>query len=178
MRLSHLSASLLAGLAALALSACHADPNEEAAQCPKAYLLPDASRLARYDGRGQDISNLVLNVRLTDVQGACSGKLGTKLEGAHAHVVMVVTRGPASTSSQADVAYKIGVIRGNDIIAENSYTQHVTFPDNVNAVQVTGQEIPMKLPTSKTVLGPSYHIYFWLDLTREEVEANRRNPSG
>ncbi len=169
MRLTHLSALL-----ALALAGCHGDPNEEAVQCPKPYLLPDADRLARYNGRGTDISDLQLSARLTDVQGACSGKLGTKLEGAHAHVVMVVTRGPVATGRATDIAYKVGVMRNNEILEEHRYVQHVDFPPNVDTLQVTGQEIPFTLPTAKGVTGLNYHLYFWLDLTPAELAANRR----
>jgi hypothetical protein len=159
---------------ACALSACGADPNETAVQCPKPYLLPDATMLTRYRGAGRDLSDLVLSVRLTDVQGACAGTLGTHLEGAHAHVVMVVSRGPAATSNDADIPYGLGVVRDGQILDEARYLQHVVFPPNVNTVQVSGQELQMKLPTRKGVTGPSYHLYFWLQLTPEQLAENRR----
>ncbi len=55
--------------AALALSACGADPNETAVQCPKPYLLPDATALSRYNGApGATCRTLVLSARLTDVR--------------------------------------------------------------------------------------------------------------
>ncbi len=174
MRLPALPA-LLVPVACLALSACGADPNETAAECPRPYLLPDAATLARYrPGGGQDLSDLVLTARLTDVQGACAGALGTHLEGAHAHVVMVVSRGPAAATAEADVPYGLGVLRNGRILDEARYVQHVVFPPNVNTVQVTGQEVKLKLPTRKGVTGPSYHLYFWLQLTPEELAANRR----
>ncbi len=170
MRLSVLPAIGLA----VAVSACGADPNETAVQCPKPYLLPDASTLSRYRGAGHDLSDLVLNVRLTDVQGACSGTLGTRLEGARTHVVMVATRGPAATTPDADIPYGMAVLLNGKRIDGARYVQHVVFPPNVNTVQVTGQEIPMKLPTAKGVTGPSYHLYFWLQLTPEQLAANRQ----
>ena len=174
MRASRLSAPLVL----LALAGCNADPEEQAVQCPKPYLLPDAARLVRYDSRGTDISDLLLSVRITDVQGACSGKLGVRAEGAHVHAVMVATRGPAATSAEADIPYGVGVTRAGGIIDEKFYTQHVTFPPNVTTLQVTGQEIHMTLPTSKDIAGPSYHLYFFLKLSPEELQANRRNPAG
>ena len=172
MRFPFLPALSLA--ACLAVAGCHADPNEEATQCPKPYLLPDAAMLARYRSAGHDLSDLVLSARLTDVQGACAGKLGTKLEGAHAHVVLVVTRGPAAAGPEADVPYGLGVMRNGQLLDEARYVQHVVFPPNVNTVQVTGQELQLKLPTSKGVTGPSYHLYFWLQLTPQELAANRQ----
>ncbi len=170
MRLTHLSVLFLA----LAVAACHTDPDEEAAQCPRAYVLPEASHVSHFNGRGTDVSDLVLGVRLTDVQGACSGKLGVRVEGAHGHVVMVVTKGPAATSNSADVGYILGVVRDGQILDKAAYVQHVTFPQNVDTLEVTGQEIAMKLPTSKGVSGPNYHLYFALNLTPEELAANER----
>jgi hypothetical protein len=170
--------SYLAGAAALALSlcGCNGDPNETAMQCPKPYLLPDASSFTHYDGRGTDLSDLVLTVRLTDVRGACSGSMGKKQEGAHAHVVMLVTRGPASQGNEADVSYSVGVMRDGEVLDEKSYQQHVVFPSNVDTVQVTGQEIPFLFPTGKSLTGPNYHLYFWLDLTPADLAANRAKP--
>jgi hypothetical protein len=69
-------------------------------------------------------------------------------------------------------------MRGADIIAERSLTQHVVFPPNVTTLQVTGEEVPMLLPLTKDVTGPSYSLFFWLDLTPAEVAANRRMPGG
>ena len=170
MRLIHLPVLLLV----LAAAACHADPNEEAVQCPRAYALPEASHVSHFNGRGSDISDLILGVRLTDVQGACSGKLGVREEGAHGHVVMAVTKGPAATGNEADVGYILGVVRDGVILDKAAYVQHVTFPPNVSTLEVTGQEIALKLPTGKGVSGPSYHLYFMLNLTPEELAANRR----
>lgn len=165
----------LAGIAALAIAlcGCNGDPNETAMSCPKPYLLPDASSFTHYDGRGRDIADVVLTARLTDVQGACSGRLGKLQEGAHVHVVMLVTRGPAAQGNDAAISYSVGVMRDGEILDEHSYTQHVVFPSNVDTVQVTGQEIPFVLQTSKHVAGPDYHLYFWLDLSPDDLAANR-----
>jgi len=178
MRYAGVNLMCLAGIAALTLmlGGCGGDPNETAMQCPKPYLLPDASSFTHYDGRGSDISNLVLTARLTDVRGACSGSMGKKQEGAHAHVVMLVTRGPAAHGSDADISYSVGVMRDGEVLDEHSYMQHVVFPSNVDTVQVTGQEIAFLFPTGKAVTGPNYHLYFWLDLAPADLAANRAHP--
>ena len=164
---------LSVALCALALAGCQGDPNETAMQCPKPYLLPDASAATHYDGRGTDISDLVLSARLIDVHGACVGTMGKKQEQAHAHVVMLVSRGPKAASNEADIPYSVGVMRAGEVLDEAHYVQHVVFPSNVDTVQVTGQEVKFVLPTGKRLSGPDYHFYFWLNLTPEEVEANR-----
>jgi len=180
MRKPGLRLSFFAGAAALAtaLGGCNGDPNETAMQCPKPYLLPDASSFTHYNGQGTDIADLVLSARLIDVRGACSGSMGKKQEGAHAHVVMLVNRGPAAQGNEADVPYSVGVMRNGEVLDEHSYTQHVVFPSNVNTVQVTGQEIPFVFPTGRVVSGTNYHLYFWLDLTPADLAVNRSKPAG
>jgi hypothetical protein len=174
MRFAGLTAICLLTLTTpLILGGCDGDPDEKAQLCPKPYLLPDASSFTHYDGHGTDIANLVLTAKLTDVHGACSGVLGKKQEGAHAHVVMLVGRGPADTSREADIGYSVGVMRQGEILDEHSYTQHVVFPPNVDRVEVTGQEIPFVFPTGKKLSGPDYHFYFWLNISPEDLAANR-----
>jgi hypothetical protein len=68
-------------------------------------------------------------------------------------------------------------MRDGEVLDEHSYQQHIVFPSNVGTVQVTGQEIPFLFPTAKSLTGPNYHLYFWLDLTPADLAANRANPS-
>ena len=159
--------------AMLCLAACDGNPDETAVQCPQGYRLPDASTLSLYRGTGRDLSDLILTARLVDATGGCAGVLGTKLEGVHAHVVMVVSRGPAANSAEADIPYGVGVVRNGQILDDARYVQHVVFPPNVNTVQVSGQEVRMKLPTAKKVSGSDYHLYFWLQLSAEQLAENR-----
>ncbi len=161
---------------AMAVGACGGDPDETAVQCPKPYLLPDASSFTRYNGRGTDIADLVLRAKLIDVKGSCAGKIGVKQERARAHVVMLVTRGPAAQSNAADISYSVGVIRNGQVLDEHSYVQHLVFPPNVDSVEATGQDIGFVLPTDKLNGGASYHLYFWLNLSPAELAANRQTP--
>ena len=166
----------LAGLALLgiaALGGCASDPEEKAPQCPQPYLLPNAASLTRYGPRGTDLTDLVLSGRMIDVKGGCGGVLGGKHVTAHAHVEMVLTRGPASTSNTVDVPYSIGIVKSGQVLQAHDYVEHVVFPPNVNTVQVTGQEVNFDFPTPKGITAPSYHVYFYFQLTPEELARNK-----
>jgi hypothetical protein len=161
-------------LGALAIAGCTPDPDEQAPQCPLTYLLRDAATLTRYDGHGTDLTNLVLSGRLQNIRGACKGLLGHKKLTARASVEMVLTRGPAAHGRDFDVPYIIGVVRGGQVLQKQELTQHVTFPPNVDTVQVTGQEVNMAFPTDRGLTGPNYTIYFVFELTQAELAANQR----
>jgi hypothetical protein len=167
-----LPALLMTGM--LALGGCTPDPDEQAPQCPLAYLRPDAATLTRYDGRGTDLTNLVLSGRLLNIQGACKGLLGHKKLTAHTHVQMVLTRGPAAQSRDVDVPYNIAVVRDGKVLQKQELIQHVTFPPNVDTVQVTGQDVDLAFPTDRGLTGPNYTIYFVFELTPAELAANQR----
>lgn len=164
----------MAGLAALALAGCNGDPDEQAPACPQAFLSPDAATLTRYDGHGTDLTNLVLSGRLTDIKGACRGLLGHREITARAHVEMVLTRGPAARGRAVDVPYNVAVVHDGQVLEKQQFVQHVVFPPNVETVQVTGQEVKLKLQTRRGLTGPSYAIYFVFELTPAELAANQR----
>ena len=165
---------MLLPLALLALSGCQSDPDEKAPACPLALTRPDASSLTRYNGRGTDLTDMVFSAQLTDVKGACRGQLGHREVTAHAHAIFQVTRGPASPSRDMDLQYNVAVVRAGAILEAKPYVQHITFPPNVDTVQVTGQEINFNFMTERGLTGPSYQIYFVLQLSPEELEANQR----
>ncbi len=159
---------------AVSLGACTPDPDEQAPQCPLAFLRPDAATLARYDGRGTDLTNLVLSGRLLDIKGACKGLLGHKNLTAHTHVEMVLTRGPAAQGRSVDVPYNVAIVKNGVVLQKQELVQHVTFPPNVDTVQVTGDDVNLAFPTDRGLTGPNYTIYFVFNLTPEELAANQR----
>jgi hypothetical protein len=167
-----LSLLALACIPLLGLAGCDNNPDETAAECPKFKLLPhdDGATLLRYTPRGTDLTDLVLSGRITDVKGACIGLLGGRQVKARAHVVMVLTRGPAATSAETDVRYGMGVVkRGQILDAPQIFTQHVAFPPNVNTVQVAGQDVNFAFPTPRGVIGPDYQVYVYFQLTPAEL---------
>lgn len=170
------AARLLATPALLSLAllaACAADPEEKAPLCPQAYLRADAANLTRYNGRGHDLTDLVLNVRLVDVKGACVGQLGKSLVKSHVHAVMLVTRGPAAQGRDVDIQYNVALTHKGKLERHEAHTQHITFPPNVDTVQVTSDEVEFDLQTKRGVGGQEYSIYFVLQLTPAELAANR-----
>ncbi len=164
-----------AALAALAgLAGCVADPEEKAPQCPLAYLRPDAATLTRYDGRGTDITDLTLTARLLDIKGDCSGVLGAKTLKARAHAEMVMTLGPAAPSRTVSVPYNVAVTRHGQLLEKKQLVANVTFPPNVDTVQVRGDEVNFLFPTPDGMGGANYTIYFVFQLTPAELAANQR----
>jgi hypothetical protein len=171
-------AVVLMPLALLALAGCQSDPDEKAPQCPVALTRPDAASVVRYDGGGRDLTNLVLSAKLEAVKGACKGQIGHKVITAHAHAEFLMTRGPAAKSPATEIQYVVSVLKNDNILEKKLYTQHVVFPPNVDTVKVTGDEIQFSFPTQRGLSGPSYKIYFVLQLSPDELAANQKALEG
>ncbi len=160
-------------LALAGLSACVADPDEKAPPCPNAYLRPDGALLSRYDGRGTDLTDLVLSARMLDIKGTCAGQMGGRSVKAHAHVEMVMTRGPAMQGRTVRVAYNVAVMHQGQVLQKQQLVASVAFPPNVDTVQVRGDEVNFAFPTPGGISAANYTIYFVFELTPAELRANQ-----
>ena len=170
--------TLLAAPIALALLAGCTQPDKFAPACPQARLLPDAADLTRFNGRGEDVADMTLNGRLTALRAECSdagrGLVRARLLG----VVMDLTRGPALQGRQVSVPLFVAVVENGQILVEKDYQVGVTFPTNVDRINVTedtdGTEI--MLPVSAQKSAAAYTLFVAFRLSAAELEYNRRSP--
>lgn len=166
------------GLAAVAIAAatagCVNDPEERAPQCPRALLLPEAARLARYDGRGTDLTDVVLTATITDVKGSCSGVLGGRVLHAKAHAEMQLTLGPAARGRAVGVPYNIAVLRHDQVLDKKQYVAHAVFPPNVDSIALRTDDVPFEFPTPHGLGGATYSIYYVFQLSPGELAVNAR----
>ncbi len=161
--------------AALALAGCDGsdDPNRFPPACPASAILADAADITRTDGRGRDITDTVMDGRITGLQGTCRDSPDRKALDASIRVGMDVGRGPAATGRTEKVPYFVAVERDGRILDKQVMTLDVAFPANTDRVHIEGESIPLRFPTPKGVTGASYKILIGFQLTPEQLEANR-----
>jgi hypothetical protein len=166
--------ALAAGV--LALSACggqdQAGPHF-APPCPQPVLIRPAEDLTRYNGAGRDLTDMVLDGRITGLQGSCRladkpGQLDVSVQ-----VAMELARGPAAPSRALDVPYFVAVTEGEQILGKQTLTQHVEFPPNVDRVRVTSRTVTLRLPIGPQKSGAAYAVNVGFQLTPEELQQNR-----
>ena len=172
-RLATASGALV--LATLALAGCDGsdDPNRFPPACPASSILADAADITRTDGRGQDITDTVMDGRITGLQGTCRDSPDRKALDATIRVGMDVGRGPAATGRTEKVPYFVAVERDGRILDKQVMTLDVAFPANTDRVHVEGEAIPLRFPLSKGVTGAAYRILIGFQLTPEQLSANR-----
>ena len=140
--------------------------------CPSLALLKDAADLQRFAGSGRDISELVVQARLTAVPATCTRADPTHVQ-ARLQVAMDVTRGPAARGGALEIPYFVGVTEGDKVLDEQDYRMAANFPPNIDQVQATGDSIDLLLPITRQKTAAAYQIFVGFRLTPDELAANR-----
>jgi hypothetical protein len=167
-------AAAVAGLLLAGLAGCSPDINSFAPVCPESGILADAADLTRYAGNGRDVTDLVLDGRITGLAGTCKRGDRRNLLDTSLIVQIEATRGPAAATRTADFTWFVSVTKGDQILDKQDYRQSVTFPENVDRVRVTSDEIPLIFPVPPGTSGAAYHIYVGFQLTPDELALNRQ----
>lgn len=162
--------SLLAGLAA-----CAPDVDQFAPPCPQAGILPGAGDLTRWRGAGRDITDQVLQARITGVKGECQ-RADPKTLRATVSVRMTLGRGPSASGRTAEVTYFVAVAQGARILDKQDYPLRVQFPPNTERVDVSGDDVTLRLPISPQKSGSAYTVWAGFQLTPEQLQGNQAAP--
>lgn len=161
------------GAAILALAGCSSDtPDNFAPACPGAAIVRDAADLSRFRGAGRDLTDSVLDGRITGIAGRCA-RDGADIVTATVQVGIELSRGPASQSRQAELSYFVAVLDGERILDKQVFPLRAEFPANTDRLRLQGDEIDLRLPVSANKTAAAYRIQVGFQLTPLELELNR-----
>jgi hypothetical protein len=159
-------------LGLVALSACGPRVAIFAPTCPTTGILRDAADLTRFRGTGTDLTDMVIDGRITGLAGKCMLDDRT-----HLHTVISVgmdlTRGPANTTRTDDVTYFVAVAQGDTILDKRTFVLPIGFARNVEQIRLTGDPVNIVLPVDAKTSGASYRILVGFQLTPQELAFNR-----
>jgi hypothetical protein len=166
------AASIALALAGL-LAACSAPDDKFPPACPTLSLVPDAADVARFDGHGIDVTDLIVRGRITAVPAKCEpGDTRTTVR-ATLHVDADFTRGPAAPPGALPVTYFIALMQGSTVLREQDFSFAPSFAANVAQASVHGEEIELLLPVSKTKTAAAYRVFVGFRLSPAELAYNR-----
>lgn len=170
-----LAAAFGAILPILLLAGCgQDDPNAFPPVCAKVAILHDAADLTVDTPSGHDLTNLIIDGRITRLDGHCKpGKANATLD-TDVVVSMDITRGPALKTASTTVPWFIAVARGEQILDKHVFNLPVTFPPNVDGVSVITDPVLLHLPTTHGLSGLNYHIIVGFQVTPDELALNRQ----
>ena len=165
--------TLLALPTLLGLAACADTEGRFAPACPNAAIVRDAADLTRSRGAGRDLTDLVLNGRITTVAGTCKQD-GASTVVTTVQVGMELQRGPAAPNRQAQFSYFVAVLDGDRILDKQVFGLRAAFPANADRLRLSGDEIELRLPVRPDKTAAAYRIQVGFQLTPAELETNRR----
>jgi hypothetical protein len=156
------------------------DRNAFAPLCPTARLIPELADVTRYAGPGptHDLTDLILQARVTAVNGQCKAGDDDSILPATVVVSISVQRGPAMQGREADVPVFLAVTEGDSIRDKKVFPVHVVFPPNVDRLRMNSGDINLDLPVSSDKSGTAYAIIAGFQLTPDELATNRRAGGG
>jgi hypothetical protein len=160
-------------LSAFLLSGCGSGDLKFAPACPQLALLAEGSELTRFAGPGRDVTDRVLEARITGVDASCRGARSTDVV-AYLKVQADVIRGPAARGRGAQVPYFVAVMQGDAVLDRRDFVLDANFPANVDSMQVAGGELELRFPAAGERGAAQYKIVVSLQLTEEELAYNRR----
>jgi hypothetical protein len=168
--------SAVALCVSILLFGCGPQRNAFAPQCPTARLIPALADVTRYAGPGpaHDVTDLILQARVTAVNGSCSAGDDPAVLPAKVQVTLLIQRGPAMQGREADLPVFLAVTEGDTVRDKHVFAAHVAFPPNVDRLTITSPDIDLDLPVSAETTGASYGVIAGFQLSPEELEANRR----
>ena len=118
-----------------AAAATAASSSRRPARVPS--ILRDAGDLHRFRGTGRDLTDSVLEGRITGMDGSCT-RDGPTTTVATVSVGIELTRGPAAPGRTTDMAYFVAVSEGDQILDKQVYTLHAEFPANTDRLRLAG----------------------------------------
>lgn len=142
--------------------------------CPQAGIVRDAADLSRYNGGGRDLTDLVLDGRITGVRGACSPGDAKDTTKTTMNVGMELTRGPAARTRAMEVSYFVAVVEGERILDKRVFTLRPEFPPNTDRIRLTGDDIELNLPTTAAKSAAAYRVLVGFQLQPSELAQNRQ----
>ncbi len=155
------------------LAGCGPPKDVFAPPCPQPTFPKALADLTRYNGKGHDLTDLVLRARLLRLDGSCEAGETKDTVVTTLTVSVEAVRGPALSGNQTDLPVFIAVTDGGVIRDKKIYTLRAEFGPNVQKVTVTSPRIRLMLPVSQTKSAAAYGVIAGFQLTPAELAVSQ-----
>jgi hypothetical protein len=148
--------------------------------CPRISILGAAATLSKFrPGPGRDLIDVLYEGVLTNVTGSCAyadgGKRANRTLSMEVALVVTAARGPANRDGRATFPYFVGITDSSrNVLNKQRFSVTVTFPGNRNRLVITDNPVTLEIPVKAGQGGQDFQIFVGFQLSREELEYNRR----
>jgi hypothetical protein len=148
-------------------------PEDVAARaCPTVTVLGDATTITKYrSGRGRDLTDVVLEGRVTDAHGECTFNRHDMTMAMTVAFDFVI--GPANRDHAISASYFVAIVDAqSNVVAREELPIQLQAPVNQSRV-IFNEELEPRIPFRERTDLVGYRIFVGLVLTPEEVRFNR-----
>ena len=155
----------------IVLAACSSAP-EEVLACPQAVQIPDASRLTRFSVAGRDLTDVLFEAEIQQVQLVC--EYDDDVVEVSLKVLFLATRGPANRQGLAPIRYFVAIAdQDQAVLLREEFDLEIPFLGNRPRVAMS-EELGPRIPLKSGESAEGYRIFVGFALSHEEMSYNRR----
>ncbi|PKR54087.1 hypothetical protein [Thalassospira marina] len=164
-------------VAAVGLSACGTDPFGETPvpSCPRTFLPSDTAQITEFSPKGRDLTDVVFEAGFEGYAGECSYDLEDKQLDILISPQFSAQMGPAATDRTQHLQYFVALKNpGGEFVQKSVFDVDLAFPKDADRVRYSDEQVALHVPLADVTYGPDYEIYMGFQLSREQLEYNRR----
>ena len=144
------------------------------ASCPRVTKITEAAQLTRFAPSGHDLTDVIFEAEIGDINGSCS--LSDNTVKVEMTADFIASLGPADKAHKADFAYFVAITDLNEkVLARQQFDSSIDFPGNKTRSGIR-EQLEQAIPLQKGQRGDDFHIYLGFVLSREEFAYNRTHP--
>ena len=164
-------------LAMFTLVACASEESASAPECPHIIIVKDTAELTAFQpGPGRDLTDVVLDARVSGFGGSCETDLERDQSGevtVDLQLAFEAVRGPANRTREGKFSYFIAIgDRGGAILAKEVFETEFEFEGNRTRVGAL-EELSQAIPLRPGQLGDDFDIFVGFQLSPEQLDYNR-----
>jgi hypothetical protein len=166
-------------LLAVALTGCASKEKNAAQPCPMVVAPRELAHVTNFGGGGNDLSDIAFEAGIDTFTSYC--KYSVNAEPPYIRtaikVQFIAARGPKFTGDKASFKYFIAITGpGGEPIKKDIFDSDIDLSGD-KVKNITVDEIdPIKVFPKDKENGDFYRIYIGMDLTKEQLDYNKRNP--
>ncbi len=143
--------------------------------CPPVRLEATTSELTRFRaGPGRDLTDVVVTAEITGYRGTCEYDDDDNTVRLDLQLGFRAALGPAAESRRQSFDYYVAIPRFlPDPAGKQVFTAELEFPDNVDRVRYSGEEVSVTVPLGQGDSALDYPVYLGFQLTPAQVDYNR-----
>jgi hypothetical protein len=165
-------------LVMLVLAACQRGPEKPAPACPVIGIVQDTAELSLFaGGPGRDLTDLTMEAEISEFGGFCETDIdeddGTGVVEIDLRLLFGATRGPASVTRKAQIAYFVAITDlEENILTREIFTFDFEFESNRNRIGYV-DELTQKIPIQAGKAGTDFKILIGMQLDEKQLTYNR-----